>query len=907
MYGTPGLKYFAQATMYGSGADGAVVISADTTLTAHMQYTNLTIDSGKTLNTAGFTVQCNGTLTNNGTITDSTSGGTGGTSSIMRGGKGGGLVRIFAKTLTNNGTIHANGFDAGYEAVSGADGGAGGATTVPGAGNGGTGGSITAGANGGNAGTVLLTYDARTAGTVTATGGTAGTPFGTGSDGAVTISSNTTLTADKNYTNLTVNAGVTLNTAGFTVCVSGTLTNNGTVTDSTSGGAGGAGGATKTGVLGTGETGNAGSAGSVSSVTGGGTGGKGGGSGGSGGGELNGSSGVFVAGGNGGAGGTGGKGGGVFRLFVATIVNNGSINANGYAAANGSAGGAGENYDSAAASGGGGGGAGGQGGNGGKVTLYYGTGTVGTITAAVGGAGSGGAAGVITGTVTPQESFTITYLQGANGGSGGSGAAYGGTGGKGATINHSISFAEQATNGTVGANGTAGASAGTVVSAKAVNGSAGSDGAATWENVTYGAYSNSTFRGGIVVGTDLYLAIGANIVKISSTGVVTLLGTIGTTAGNVFMASNGTEILIVDSTTNGHLITIATGVIADITDSDFPDASSCTFMDGYFIVTKDVTGEIYISGLYDGTAWDPLDYATAEGAPDEALRVFSVNNTLWIFGTLTTEVFYNTGATDFPFARINGVLLDKGLGASASVVLIDSQFYLLSNDMEVLRTNGYQFEKISTIHIDKAIQDYSTISDAIGYEYKMDGHTFYVLTFPTADKTFVFDVSTGFWHEWSSYKTTGVATFGRHRGAIGFYCNRKYIVGDYANGKLYELDMDVHLDDIDLIKRTRRAQTISKDRKKIAFHSIDIEFETGVGLSGSGSGSDPQVGLTWSDDGGNTWATVQYRDLGASADYSVKQKWHRLGMAKNRIFELTMYEPVKFVLIGASAELEEMR
>ena len=178
------------------------------------------------------------------------------------------------------------------------------------------------------------------------------------------------------------------------------------------------------------------------------------------------------------------------------------------------------------------------------------------------------------------------------------------------------------------------------------------------------------------------------------------------------------------------------------------------------------------------------------------------------------------------------------------------------------------------------------------------------MTFPTANHTWVFDVSTGFWHEWQSYVTTGVATFGRHRASMGFYLAGKYLVGDHTNGTLYELNMTEYTDDGELIKRTRRAQYINKDKKRIRYNEINLEFEPGVGLPGTGSGSDPQVGLTWSDDGGNTWATIQYRDLGTAADYTARQRWLRLGMSRNRIYELTMYEPVKFVLIGASAELE---
>lgn len=847
MYGTPGLKYFAQATMYGSGADGAVTISVNTTLTRDMQYSALTVNAGITLDTAGFTVLCSGILTNGGVITDTVSGGSGGTGGTGygdpgkygsagsrpgagsggdggagggtvgvggTGGKGGGVVKIHAKTLTNNGTIHANGSDA----------------TAP-SGEGGY------GANGGNGGTVSLFYDARTAGTVTALAGGHSNGLAYGID---------------SYTKLLINCdGVNGSTTFTDISASGhTVTAEGTVTVSTSGPKFGTGSAIFPNDasenylsvpdhadwnFGSGDFTLEMQAKSSDSIIG--------------------MFGQFASESN-------------YwylvpllslRAFRLAIVSSGvgalydlntssealPLNVWRHLELSRSGG-----YLRAFIDG----------------YLRY--------ELAISQAMPDIAAPLTIGSVRDNYYHSHGYKD---------------------VIRVSKGIARHTDNFTVPPE----------AYRVAGDGADGSAGTTVWTNIPYAAFSSAVFRGGMVVGTTMYMCVGANIISVPASGVVSLIGSITTTTGNVFMDSNGTHILIVDGTAFGHYITIAAGTLHDIADADFPSATSCTFMDGYFIVTKASTGEIYISGLYDVTAWDALDYATAEGRPDNALRVIGSNNTLWIFGTDTTEVFYNTGATDFPFARINGALLDKGLGATASVVLLDNSFCFLSHEMEILRSNGYQFEKISTIHIDKMIQGFTTISDAVGYKYKIDGHTFYVLTFPTADKTLVYDLSTGFWHEWQSYKTQGVATFGRHRGAIGFYCNKKNYVGDYSNGRIYELDMETYTDDGELIKRTRRAQTISKDKKRIAYHEINLEFETGVGIGGVGSGSNPQVGLTWSTDGGNTWATVQSRYLGESANYSARQKWNRLGTSRNRIFELTMYEPVKFVLLSASAILEE--
>ncbi len=400
---------------------------------------------------------------------------------------------------------------------------------------------------------------------------------------------------------------------------------------------------------------------------------------------------------------------------------------------------------------------------------------------------------------------------------------------------------------------------------------------------------------------NLYIVIGSYVFQVESDGTITNLGALETGTGEVFMAYNGVEILIVDGSAFGHYI--SAGTLNDVSvESDYPEATSCTFMDGYFVVTKKDTGEIYISGLYDVNSWDALDYTTAEGAPDKAIRVFSTNHNLWVFGSETIEIFYNSGNADFPFTRINGGLIEDGLGAIDSVCLINSQFYWMNARREIVRNVGYQREKISTIHIDTELQGYDTVSDAKGWEYRLDGHIFYVITFPTEDKTWVYDITTEFWHEWSSFKTAGVATYGRHRGNKSVYYNGKWLVGDYAGGKVYELDMSTYTDDGEAIPRTRITQAVGGDANRIAHHRIELLFEVGSNVT-----SVPQANLRWSDDGTKTWSTAQARNLGASGEYSKRVIWNRLGNARGRVYELTYTANAPFILKGCISSLEGMR
>lgn len=418
--------------------------------------------------------------------------------------------------------------------------------------------------------------------------------------------------------------------------------------------------------------------------------------------------------------------------------------------------------------------------------------------------------------------------------------------------------------------------------------------------------ADTVIRGVYEFGTTLVVVIGPRVYSVSLAGVATYLGIITTSTGNVFMSDNGIQAIIVDGTAAGYLITA--GVLAAITDADFPAASSVTFQDGYFIITETNTGKIWISGLYDGNSWDALDFASAESNPDDALLVISNAHDLWIFGEKTAEVFYNSGNSDFPFERISGAILEIGMTVASSAVKIGGQIYWLTDDGRVRRTVGYQGQVVTTPQIEYQFSTYGTISDAKGYKYTMMGHEFYVLVFPTEKKTWVFDTTTNFWHEWESYYSKDDAVpWSRHRGNCGCSFNRKQIVGDYENGKLYELDIDTYTDDTHAIRRIRAGQTINKERVNVIHNSLEIEFEAGVGLTGGVQGEDPQAFLDWSDDGGHTWSNEHWTGIGKIGSYKTRAIWRRLGISRNRVYRLTISEPVKLSVIAAYADLEACR
>lgn len=402
-------------------------------------------------------------------------------------------------------------------------------------------------------------------------------------------------------------------------------------------------------------------------------------------------------------------------------------------------------------------------------------------------------------------------------------------------------------------------------------------------------------RGMYVFNDLLYVVMGNTFYEVATDGTATSKGTINTTYNRVSMADNGTELMIVDGT-NGYIF--SSGTLTQIADADFPNgANTVAFLGGYFIVDDpDFTGRYVYSGLYDGTSWDALDFATAESIPDALVAVWEDHGQLLLFGERSIEAWYVTGAADLPFSIVGGASMRWGLAARFSVSYFDNSVAFLGKRKEdgalqIVRLAGYQIERISTDAIEYEIQSYTTTSDAFSYSYTLYGHTFLVVGFPSANVTWVYDASTRLWHEWETNDL-------RHISDGYAYYNDKHIIADYAHGELYELDMDTFTDNGVTISRSFVMPYIHDNDESFLFGpSLQVQFEHGIGLT-LGQGSDPKIMMDYTDDG-KTWSNKKIRGIGKLGNYLYRAKWNRLGRFRNRSFRITMTDPVKFVVTGA--------
>jgi len=410
-------------------------------------------------------------------------------------------------------------------------------------------------------------------------------------------------------------------------------------------------------------------------------------------------------------------------------------------------------------------------------------------------------------------------------------------------------------------------------------------------------------------GDDFYVASGNEFYKVTGlTATPLLLGTI-TGDGPVSIADNGTQLFIACNP-DGFIYNEATDVFAQITDPDFAGAVTVAYLDGYFVFNQPDSEIVWVTSLLDGTSVDPLDFASVEASPDLMVALASVHRELWMFGSNSIEVWYDAGNADFPLAPIQGAFNEIGCVAAFSVAKLDNSVWWLGQDDRgqgiVYRSQGYAAKRVSTHSVEWQIQQYSTLTDAVAYTYQQDGHAFYVLNFPTANTTWVFDVATGLWHERAGFVN---GSFTRQR--ANCQCNFKgtIIVGDYQDGSIYALDMTNYADDDRPQKWLRSWRALApgtNNLKRTAQHSLQLNLETGVGLN-SGQGSDPQVMLRWSDDGGHTWSREHWTTVGKIGEYGKRAIWRRLGMTqklRDRVYEISGTDPVKISIMGAELLLD---
>lgn len=412
-------------------------------------------------------------------------------------------------------------------------------------------------------------------------------------------------------------------------------------------------------------------------------------------------------------------------------------------------------------------------------------------------------------------------------------------------------------------------------------------------------------RGMTTVGALLTVVNGNIVTQINSAlSQTNLSGSLSTGSGRVSISANATEIMIVDGTA-GYTITLPSGAVTAIGDAQFPNgARTNTYVGGYSVVEKPDTAEFWVSDLNNSTSWSALFFQSAFSSAEPLVAVDSDHGVLILFGTTYIEYWSPNGALDFPFGAIRSAAQQYGLGAIWSRSKINNGIAFLGNnpqgEYEVFfldLMSSYSPVKISNSDIESIINGFSVKSNATSLSYMIDGHPMYQLTFPTDEISFLYDFSTGIW----SQTQTGVATTGRHVGEISQTFNAISYVSDYANSNLYSFDSETFADNGIAIKR----QLVSRHLGDGNYGSIDelfFDMETGVGTQ-SGQGSDPQLVLEVSKDGGRTFGNQRFLSMSRVGVYDQRVIARRVANGRDVVLRLTMTDPVRFCMNREAANI----
>lgn len=388
----------------------------------------------------------------------------------------------------------------------------------------------------------------------------------------------------------------------------------------------------------------------------------------------------------------------------------------------------------------------------------------------------------------------------------------------------------------------------------------------------------------------------------TDTAVATSILETDSSVGKVRWAANPTQIIIVDGTTTGYIITIAASTAAAVSDGDFVGGSDVVFMDGYFIVIQPNTGVMQASALNDGTSWNAIDIATAEGKPDKLVGLVVDKRQLIAFGKESIEFWYNAGnASGFPFSKVDGAFVDLGCVARDSICAIGNTVAWVDNRNVVNILNSYQPHPIASTELTALLQSASTSSDIYSFAYESQGHIFYAVTSPSLRKTMVYDIKTTLWHQTADYWNdvgfieSNVAVMERYK--------QTFLAGEKYSGKIYKLNANTYTRGGVGIKRLFTTANYINEHKFVGINRLELRVDAGYGSS-TGEGQDPYIEMRYSNDGGHTWSDFIAKSLGAQGVYNKQVEWRRLGSAREWMFEFTTAAPIKLSFIDIFADVE---
>lgn len=449
------------------------------------------------------------------------------------------------------------------------------------------------------------------------------------------------------------------------------------------------------------------------------------------------------------------------------------------------------------------------------------------------------------------------------------------------------------------------------------------------------AVANNTLNVTSVASGTIYLGQTVQGVGVPVGSVITALGT-GTGGTGTYTLSSSAY--VASETMYGLNFSVLPS-----TDGAFSGGNTCDIIDNYFIYNNPTTQQWGSSDLLSPIS-QSTSYALKDGSPDDLVALIADHREVYLMGETSSEVWVDVGAVPFPFQRIPGTSTQHGIAAPFSLYRLGNSFAYVSRNnrgqAQIMQMNGYVPQRISTHAVENSLVN-QEVDDAISWTYQLEGHEVYVVTFPSIGVnglTWAYDATTQMWHKW--LYTSAENLYERHRGNCCAVFQGMVLVGDYENGKIYMLDKTNFTDDGRNVRRLRRAPHLVTDLQRQYFDEFQIQFQPGVGTTGlsqptgdiyinspyiiypdatftigpfqtyvigqqatlgnNSTTTNPQAMLRWSNDGGSTWSKEYWVSIGKMGKYRNRAIWRRLGQARDRIFEVSITDPVNAVIVSAN-------
>lgn len=404
-------------------------------------------------------------------------------------------------------------------------------------------------------------------------------------------------------------------------------------------------------------------------------------------------------------------------------------------------------------------------------------------------------------------------------------------------------------------------------------------------------------------GAMLLAAIGNQLYSITQSYIATVVGTLNTGTGPVSITDNGISAYLCDGP-NRYSYNYTAPAFAVVADGAFTGANVTDVIDNFIVYNNPNSNQFGCTNV-GSTVSGALNFAATLSAPGNIVGLICDHRQVFVLGEVASEVWVDAGLNPFPFQILPGSNMQHGCAARGSIARLGESFAMLAQDTRgqavVVQMEGYTPKRISTHAIENAMAGYNIISDAIGFTYQEAGHEFYMLTFPGADVTWCYDLATDLWHRRAWRDPLNVLH--RHRSNCCAVFGGNVIVGDWQNGKIYKMSQQTFTDNGVTIPCIRTCRHLTENLNRVFYQSLQIQFQPGVGLQ-TGQGSNPQAILEFSDDGGFTWSNQRLATIGQAGQFKNRCRWLQLGQARDRLFRVTVSDPVYRVIVSAELDAQ---